>query len=586
MLAAASPSSPAVLPWYLQAWRPRLLLILLGLALLLPGTAVLPLMDRDEPRFAQATWEMMERGEWFVPTFNFSYEDDGRTLTKKSYRFDKPVLSYWWMRIHDSILGKTELATRLHSVFAAILSALVILEIGKWLYSLQAGFWAAVGWLSCFQVLIHGRLCVADMPMLFGVTVAFWGMLRLLEAPEEPARWGKWFWVFAGGLAFGFLAKGPIALAVPLLSFLLARFAFYRGPIPWRRLQPLSLTAVVLVMVGLWGIPALIKTQGEFWDEGMGEHVVHRGMESFNGRVRIPVVYYLFFVNLSLLPWSAFWPAAWPKSKGRWKWERREALLLGWLLGPLLIFSLYATQLPHYIMPGFPAFFLLLFRAGPGPLSNAGKWFWFVVGSVAIPALAVAIGASQIKIAPDAVAIRTIMVLGALLFVCLAVWAILIRYRLWRWALGGVVAGGILTASLCEVIRSVHPAPQILAAFDDIGMRPKELRAWGYEEPNLVFYVTHPVEFRGKPKEIVSSIQWAGKKRGRAVIFLLREWRLQDQIESIGAGRGFATAPSQDHREAIGAALDGEGFSTRKLKGFNVARASWVEMVVCVPKDR
>jgi hypothetical protein len=136
------------------------------------------------------------------------------------------------------------------------------------------------------------------------------------------------------------------------------------------------------------------------------------------------------------------------------------------------------------------------------------------------------------------------------------------------------------------VIRSVHPAPQILAAFDDIGMRPKELRAWGYEEPNLVFYVTHPVEFRGKPKEIVSSIQWAGKKRGRAVIFLLREWRLQDQIESIGAGRGFATAPSQDHREAIGTALDGKGFSTRKLKGFNVARASWVEMVVCVPKDR
>jgi hypothetical protein len=309
-------------------------------------------------------------------------------------------------------------------------------------------------------------------------------------------------------------------------------------------------------------------------------------MESFNGRVRVPVIYYLFFANLSLLPWSAFWPTAWPKPVSRWKWEAREALLLGWLLGPVLIFSLYATQLPHYILPGFPAFFLLLFRGGVEPLARVGKWFWFLAGSVALPAMAVAIAGSQIKITADAEAVRTIIVLGALLFVCLAVWAVLIRFQLWRWALGGVAVGGLLTASLCEVIRSVHPAPRILAAFDDMGSRPKRLRSWGYEEPNLVFYVTHPVEFKRKPAEIASSIGWALDKEEAAVIFLLREWRLQDQIESIGAGRGFASAPSQDHREAIGSALDGKGFATRKLKGFNVARASWVEMVVCVPKVR
>jgi 4-amino-4-deoxy-L-arabinose transferase-like glycosyltransferase len=528
-------------------------------------------MDRDEPRFAQATWEMMERKEWFIPYFN------------GQYRFDKPVLSYWWMRVHDSILGKTELASRLHSVLAAILSALVLFEIGKALFSWRTGFWAGVGWLSCFQVLIHGRLCVADMPMLLGVTLAFWGMLRLLEAPVEPVRWGGWFWVFSGGLAFGFLAKGPIALAVPLVAFLLARFGFYRAPIPWRRLQPVSLTMVVLLMVGLWGIPALIKTNGKFWDEGMGEHVVHRGMEAFNGRVRIPVLYYLFFANLSLLPWSAFWPAAWPKPGQAWKWERKEALLLGWLVGPVLIFSLYATQLPHYILPGFPAFFLLLFRNGPEALSRAGRWFWILVGSVAVPAVAVALAASRIEIAPDAVAVRTIVVLGALLFVCMAGWAVLIRFQRWRLALGAVALGGLLTHSLCGVIHSVHPAPQILEAFDEIGARPRELRAWGYEEPNLVFYVTHPVQFKRKPAEIATSVEWALKKDGTALIFLLREWRLQDQIDSVMAGRGFARDPSRDDREAIAAALEGKGFAMRKVKGFNVARASWVELIVCVP---
>jgi len=182
------PSSPpeSAADWYLQGWRPHLILAILGLAMLLPGTAVLPLMDRDEPRFAQATWEMIERKEWFIPYFN------------DRYRFDKPVLSYWWMRIHDWVLGKTELASRLHSVVSAILSGLVILEIGRGLFGRRAGFWAGIGWLTCLQVLIHGRLCVADMPMLFGLTVAFWGMFRLLDAEAEPPAWGRWFWVLAG----------------------------------------------------------------------------------------------------------------------------------------------------------------------------------------------------------------------------------------------------------------------------------------------------------------------------------------------------------------------------------------------------
>ncbi|MDH4409567.1 MAG: hypothetical protein QE273_08110, partial [Verrucomicrobiales bacterium] len=46
------------------------LLALLAAILLLPGTATLPLMDRDEPRFAQATWEMREGGQWIIPYFN------------------------------------------------------------------------------------------------------------------------------------------------------------------------------------------------------------------------------------------------------------------------------------------------------------------------------------------------------------------------------------------------------------------------------------------------------------------------------------------------------------------------------------
>ena len=68
-------------------------LALAGLLLFLPGNNLAPLIDRDEPRFAQATREMIQRHEWVVPYFN------------DQYRFDKPILIYWMMRASYAAFG-------------------------------------------------------------------------------------------------------------------------------------------------------------------------------------------------------------------------------------------------------------------------------------------------------------------------------------------------------------------------------------------------------------------------------------------------------------------------------------------------
>jgi len=580
MSSLAVPSSSATedgsLPWYLRGWRPRAVLVALGLLLLLPGTARLPLMDRDEPRFAQATWEMIERGEWFIPYFN------------DQYRFDKPVLAYWWMRLHDVVLGKTELASRLHSVVATILTALVIFEIGSFLFSRRAGFWAAVGWSSCLQVLIHGRLCVADMPMLLGVSLASWGMIRLLLAETDPPRWGRWFWVLAGGLALGFLAKGPVAVAVPLLAVLLARFAFYREPVAWRRCQPVSLLLVVLAAVGLWGIPALVMTQGKFWEVGMGEHVIERGLGAFNGRLRIPVVYYLLTILISIWPWSVFLPTAWPRAGTGRKWGIKESLLLGWGLGPVLVFSLYATQLPHYILPGFPALFLLLFRDGTDQLrTSPGRWFWGLLAAFCVPALVVATAAASISVPADAAPARRIVVLGAMLFPVLGGWAMLTRSGRWKAALGMVAVAAGLAVALVEAVRAVHPTEKILAAWEEMGGKPEDFRAWRYQEPSLVFYAGHPWWFGGLPEQVEPMAEWvAGEPdRGpRGAVLLSREWRIEDPLVPFLLGKGWVPVVDQDHREELAPVLASDRLQTRTVAGINVARASWVELVVCAPK--
>ena len=105
-----------------RTWVHIALIICLSLATLLPGTGLLPLLDRDEPRFARATVEMMDRGEWVIPYFN------------GEYRFDKPVMTYWLMRGSYWLFGINEFGARFHSIISTLLIALAVYGIGMRLF--------------------------------------------------------------------------------------------------------------------------------------------------------------------------------------------------------------------------------------------------------------------------------------------------------------------------------------------------------------------------------------------------------------------------------------------------------------------
>src|SRR5215467_7580546 len=78
------------------------------------GTWSLPLIDRDEPRFAEASREMIERGDYVVPYFN------------NQPRLDKPPLTYWAQTVSYRIFGENDFAARFPSAVAAALIALTI----------------------------------------------------------------------------------------------------------------------------------------------------------------------------------------------------------------------------------------------------------------------------------------------------------------------------------------------------------------------------------------------------------------------------------------------------------------------------
>jgi 4-amino-4-deoxy-L-arabinose transferase-like glycosyltransferase len=328
----------------------------------LAGTWLLPLVDRDEPRFAEASREMIERGDYVVPYFN------------DRYRFDKPPLTYWCQVASFRVFGENAFAARFPSAIAAALTAVAIFAWGRRLDLNRAGFWAAIIFSLCLQTFVHAKAAVADMWLVLFMTLAHWAGYELLRdrfggtwrsVVVRPGGLRVWWWLLYLALALAFLAKGPIGWmplgTVIVLQFLRPvghfgrRFLFVRGIL------------LMLALVALWGVPALLQTNGEFLKIGIGHHVVARSFGTMQGHGGTSILsalaslpFYFLTVFITFAPWS--WKIPW---LARRLWKKRDALDLYLIAGCaviVFIFTIVKTKLPHYILPAFPLLALLLAR--------------------------------------------------------------------------------------------------------------------------------------------------------------------------------------------------------------------------------
>lgn len=308
----------------------------------LSGTWSLPLIDRDEPRFAEASREMIEHGDYVVPFFN------------NQYRFDKPPLTYWFQVASYRIFGENDFAARFPTAVAASLVALVLFAWGSRLRNKRAGWWAATVFTLALQTFVHGKAAVADMWLVLFVTLANRAAYELITAQPNPR---KWWWIFYVALSLAFLAKGPIGWT-PLLTVAIAKLFYPAAPFRTRfRFIPGIL--VTLAIVCMWGVPALIRTHGEFFNVGIGKHVIGRSVATMEGHgAASPFMYfallpfYFLTVFVSFLPWSIKLPALWKQL--RIHHNETDRFLIAGALVIFVIFTLVRTKLPHYTLPAFP----------------------------------------------------------------------------------------------------------------------------------------------------------------------------------------------------------------------------------------
>ncbi|WP_421790472.1 ArnT family glycosyltransferase [Hyphobacterium sp.] len=319
----------------------------------LSGIFTVQPLDRDESRYAQATTQMLETGD-FV---EIRYQDDDRNK--------KPVGIYWLQALSVAIVSDAESrqiwAYRLPSVLGAILAAMGCFWAGVRLMPREAAFAGAS--LFAVSVLLgsEGSIAKTDA-MLAGVTTLAMAALVALRT-GGGRREALIFWAMLG---LGILIKGPVTPMVAGLTGL-ALLIWERK---WSWIKPLffwpgPVSGALIVLP--WLIAVQIATDGEFLREAIGVDLAPRlasGIESHGG---LPG-YHLLALSLLSLPVIFFLvPGLWKTVKDAQAEDDQTAsaarFLIAWILPSWLVFELMPTKLPHYPLPVYPALALI---AGSG----------------------------------------------------------------------------------------------------------------------------------------------------------------------------------------------------------------------------
>ena len=458
----------------LDTRRPRALLIAFCLLVWLPGLFTLPPNDRDESRFAQASKQMIETGDYV------------RIMNGTEPRNRKPIGIYWLQVPFAAAARALHVAQenpiwpyRLPSMAGGLLAVLATYEIGLALADRRAALLAA-GMLAASVVLVvETHLAKTDAALVGATTVAMAVLARAYAGLPIGRGRAALFWLAMG---VGILLKGPLTPMVAGLAATTLALADRRAR--WLlALRPVGGLVLTLLVVLPWFVAIGLATHGAFFSDSVGGDLGRKLASGDDAHGGPPGL------HLLLLPLLAF-PATLPllrRLPGLWRDRREPAtrFLLAWVLPSWLVFEAVPTKLPHYTLPLYPALFLLAAQ-GWGRLGTvAGRWPRLVAPGITL-LVAALLGLAALALP---VVVHAFLWLGvpAAAAAALLGWLAVqpIRPAL---ALAGMA---VFTAALLGwELPQAAPlwlAPRIERALLQAGLADQPLAAVGFHEPSLMF---------------------------------------------------------------------------------------------------
>jgi 4-amino-4-deoxy-L-arabinose transferase-like glycosyltransferase len=323
-----------------------------GIAYLLGNNRV-PLWDRDEPRYAECSREMLRSGDWVVPRF------------LGDLRPHKPPLVYWCQATAMMLMGESAEAARLPSVLSVLAVAVLLAGWTRRVADTDHAVCAALIFCTSILVIAAAKLCLTDGLLLLWICIGQGALYSVWRHPRASLWAVLAFWL---STALAGLTKGPIVLAVHLGTLLALAFletAGHRRSLAawksamawWRRLRPILGVVILAALVGPWLV--LVHQRAPGFLASMLSRAGRYASSGAEGHA-FPPGYYLLLIWGLFFPWSLFLPAAIGTAMKDDRNCAAARFALAGAIGPWLVMELLLNKLPLYVLPSFPALSFLV----------------------------------------------------------------------------------------------------------------------------------------------------------------------------------------------------------------------------------
>ena len=496
-------SLQAYLDRFSEGWRAPAFAALIAMLAGLPGVFAMPPLDRDESRFAQATAQMLETGDFVVIQF------------QDQPRFKKPVGIHWMQAASVALTSEVEdrdiWAYRLPSLLGAMLAAAACAWGASVFFGGPTGLLAGAILGSTFLLSTEAFIAKTDAVLAGTTTLALAALARIYAASRDGPPAGRitrlLFWL---GLSLSMLVKGPVGLMVVTLTAL-SLWAWDRKG-AWLKGLGWSWGLILMAaIVGPWAAAVTVATDGGFWTTAFGADFAPKlvgGQESHGA----PPGYHTLLTPLLIFPGALLLPAALALG-----WRARNEpgvrFALCWLIPAFIVFEATPTKLVHYTLPTYGAFAWLMAAAVMRPpVGKVAKWIGVVLSALVGVVFAAAIFYLYGEYGDPSDLPATIAT--ALL---LAAAGLTGAHLLWRGeALKAIVGAGALTilghgafaAAFVPRLEPLWLSQRTEKVLEEArllprqGFTPAPVAVAGYAEPSLVFALGTPTDLGDVPEAI------------------------------------------------------------------------------------
>ncbi len=507
----------------------------------------MPVIDRDEAHFAQATRQMLQTDSYFQIRF------------QDKTRFQKPPGINWLQAASVKLFSHEDAQAiwpyRIPSVLGALLAVLLTFYFASQVIPQQTALIGSA-FLACSLLLVvESHMAVIDTSLLSSVVLMQGALWVIYRAGYDEIRahwcWALLFWL---AMAYGFVLKGVTPLVGVLSTVTLCiidkRVRWLRGlHLGWglSLFLILSLTWLFLVNAAEQSNYLLQMIHKDLLPKLQGGHESH-------GK---PPLFHLVILPLTIWPASLFlWQGA--TYAFTQKHQPMVKFLLAWIIPTWVFFELMPTKLPQYVLPTFPALCLLLALGITSSQPKFKSGIWLHVLQVLWGVLTVGL-ATALLVLPYLV-MQKVTLSAIIVFWILGILGVTCVYFAWKERYKSASYSAILAAVLSFPVIFFCLLPQLKplwishnvaqAINSKVLSEEKPLIVVGYSEPSLVFYLnTKNVLFTNQE----TALNLLANKQG---LLLIDE-------------ETFANLPNHDWLTILA-----------RIHGFNYSKGTWVKLLL------